>query len=147
MCNCLIYRKNNMNKLFNPKGFLQIGGAVLLLVGILGYVGIIGPTADKSIFGSTWWFDNAENLAHTVLGIVGILASFVLPGNLQKMLVLVLALLGFGVGIYNFIDTQLLGANLESPADLILHLVVGAWALAAAMMGRDSTMSPMKSSM
>jgi ABC-type Fe3+-siderophore transport system permease subunit len=46
----------------NPKQFLTIGGAVLLLVGILGFIGIIGPDAN-SIFGSAWYFDNAENIA------------------------------------------------------------------------------------
>src|SRR3989304_5698268 len=104
-----------MGSLFTAKGFLQIGGAVLLLVGILGYVGIIGPTAADSIFGDAWWFDNAENLAHTVLGVVGILASFVLPMGLQKTLVLLLGLVGILVAGYNLTSTTLLGANLENP--------------------------------
>ena len=57
----------------NPKQFLVIGGIILLLVGILGFVGILGPTASDSIFGATWYFDNAENWAHAVLGIVALL--------------------------------------------------------------------------
>lgn len=118
--------------IFTPKKFLQIGGAVLLAVGVLGFIGIIGPTAENSIFGSFWWFDNAENVAHTVLGIAGLLAAVALSASMQRSLVIVLGILGVLVGVYNFGGSQLLGANLESPSDLILHLVVGAWALFAA---------------
>lgn len=118
--------------IFSPKGFLQVGGSVLVVVGILGFIGIIGPTADKSIFGSFWWFDNAENWAHLVLGVVGLVASYVFPASLQKNLVALLGIVGVIVGVYNFGGQTLFGANLESPADLILHLVVGAWALYAA---------------
>ena len=52
---------------------------------------------------------------------------------MQKTLVLLLGVLGILVGLYNFVSPSLLGANLESPADLLLHLVVGAWALYAAL--------------
>lgn len=117
--------------LFTPKGFLQIGGVVLLLVGVLGFVGVIGPTPGQSIFGSFWWFDNPENIAHTVLGVAGLLAAFVLSRDLQRYLVILLGVVGVLVGLYNFVSPALLGANLESPADLLLHLVVGAWALYA----------------
>lgn len=121
----------------NPKQFLQIGGAVLLLVGVLGFIGVIGPTPDKSIFGSFWYFDNPENLAHTVLGIAGLLASFVFPVLWQKWLVIALGVLGIVVGLYSLVlGTTLLGANLENPADTVLHLVVGVWALSAVYMGQ-----------
>ena len=74
----------------NSKQFLTIGGVVLLLVGILGMVGIIGPTPDQSIFGDAWWFDSAENIAHTVLGIAGLVAAFVFPKMWQKYLTILL---------------------------------------------------------
>ncbi len=124
----------------NPKQFLIIGGGVLVLVGILGFVGVIGPTADKSIFGATWWFDNGENWAHLILGVVGLIAAFTFPASAQKPLVMLLGLLGLFFGIYNFFSTKFLGTNLESPADTILHLVVGVWALAASMMGKKGMM-------
>lgn len=117
----------------NPKQFLQIGGAVLVLIAILGFVGVIGPTPDKSIFGPNWWFDNGENWAHLVLGVVGIISSFALSGEMQRLLVKVLGIVGVLVGLYSLvIGTNFLGANLENPADTLLHLAVGAWALLAA---------------
>lgn len=121
----------------NSRQFLQIGGVLLVLVGILGFINILGPSADKSIFGSAWWFDNNENIAHLVLGIVGFTATYVLDATMQKYLVLALGVLGIIVGLINIIgNTMLLGANLENPADTILHLAVGAWAFWAALKGK-----------
>ena len=116
----------------NPKQFLQIGGVVLVLVGILGFVGVIGPTAESSLFGGAWWFDNAENWAHLVLGVVALIAAYALGANLQRPLVMVLGVVGVLVGLYSLFGyANFLGANLENPADSLLHLVVGAWALLA----------------
>jgi len=116
----------------NPKQFLIIGGAVLVLVGFLGAVGVIGPTSTASIFGPAWWFDSAENWAHTILGIVALLAAFVLPASLQKPLVMLVGVLGILAGAYSALgNANLLGANLEDPADTVLHIVVGAWAIIA----------------
>ena len=124
-------------KILNPKEFLLWGGVVLVVVGLLGYLGVIGPTPEQSIFGSAWWFDNAENVAHTVLGLVAIGASFYLNAVYQKWLTVAVGALGVVVGLYSLAVSQaLLGANLENPADTVLHLAVGAWALYAAYWGK-----------
>lgn len=126
----------------NSKQFLLIGGIILLVVGILGFVGVIGPTADKSIFGDAWWFDKGENWAHTLLGIVALIAAYTFPANVQKPLVMLLGIIGILIGLYSLVISQVfLGTNLENPADSILHLVVGAWALWASMMGGKKMMS------
>ena len=118
----------------NPKQFLTIGGGVLVLVAILGFMGVIGPTAEKSLFGSGWWFDNGENWAHLILGVVGLIAAFTFPVSVQKPLVILLGVLGVVVGLYSLVyPGNFLGANLENPADTVLHLAVGAWALWAAL--------------
>lgn len=124
----------DFKNVLTPRGFLSVGGVVLVLVGLLGYVGVIGPTPESSLFGDFWWFDNAENLAHTVLGVVALLAvNMVKDTKMLKNLTLAVGALGLLVGLYNLMSTELLGANLESPADLVLHLVVGGWGLAAGM--------------
>lgn len=120
--------------IFTPKGFLQVGGIILLVVGLLGFLGIIGPTEEQSLFGAGWWFDGAENWAHTILGIVALgLAYGMKNAGTQKTIVMLLGIVGILVGVYGFISPSLLGANLENPMDNILHLVVGAWALTASM--------------
>ncbi len=126
--------------MFTPKNFLLIGGVVLVLVGVLGFF-LIGPTEEDSIFGSAWWFDNAENYAHLVLGVVALIAAFALPAGSQKALVVIVGIVGILVGLYGFYSESLLGANLENPADNILHLVVGVWALASAM-GKSESVPP-----
>ena len=130
-------------KKLNPKQFLIIGGIVLVLIAVLGFFGIIGPTPDKSVFHSAWWFDNGENWAHLVLGVVGLISAFVLPAAGQKYLVILLGIVGVLVGLYSmFISSSFLGANLENPADSILHLAVGLWALYAGFSKSKGAMMP-----
>ncbi len=121
-----------------PKGFLQVGGVVLIIVGLLSYIPLTNSTG--GIFGSAWWFDGGEGIAHLVLGIVAIAAAYVLPANLHKPLVVVVAIVGllFGVAGGTIINSggnaNFYGlANLESPLDNILHLFVAAWAGYASM--------------
>ena len=114
----------------NPKQFLQIGGIVLVLVAILGFVGVIGPTADDSLFGATWWFDNGENWAHLILGVVALALAYGTKNMmLQKNITILVGVLGILFAVYNIFSTSFLGTNLESPLDLILHLLIGVWAL------------------
>lgn len=125
----------------NAKQFLTWGGIILVLVGILGFVGVIGPTAADSIFGKNWYFDNYENVIHTVLGVVALgLVGFKLE-SLYKPITLLVGLTALFFGIWNFFLPGTMpnigSANLESPADLILHLVVGVWALSAYFMDKE----------
>ncbi len=126
----------------NSKQFLQIGGAVLLLLGILGALGIFSKA------NTPWfWLDNGENVAHIVLGVVALAASFLLKdANLQKWLVAVVGVVAlffavYGLVVINAAEPNTFGlANLEGSDD-ILHLVVGIWALYAAFMGKMPMMA------
>jgi len=63
-----------------------------------------------------------------------LLAAYVLPASLHKPLVLVVGVVGVLFGLYSlFVGETFFGANLENPADTVLHLVVGIWALWAAL--------------
>ena len=125
----------------NPKQFLLLGGVILVALAALGHFGIIGPTADDSIFGANWWFDAAENLAHLVFGVVALLAYFLLKDEkMQGMLVLLVGIVALLVAIAGYMQQELLGAVLENPADTLLHVVVGVWAILAWKMGKKNQM-------
>ncbi|MBI3363250.1 MAG: hypothetical protein HY023_19280 [Chloroflexi bacterium] len=121
----------------NPKQFLTIGGIVLLVLGVLGLVALNQPN-------SFFWLDTGENVAHIVLGVVALAAVFV-PGlnaalmPFYKWIVVLVGVIAVFFGIYGFVVSSApvpntFGvANLENPADNILHLVVGAWALYASL--------------
>lgn len=112
--------------LLNPKGFLQVGGVVLLLLGLLGLVTLNTPN-------SVFWLDMPENIAHIVLGVVALIAAHAFEDNVNKPLVIAVGLFALLAGLWGFlISENFLGANLENPADNVLHVVVGAWALWAA---------------
>ncbi len=120
-----------------PEGFLKIGGIVLVLVGVLGLF-LIGPTAEQSVFGAAWWFDNGENGAHLLIGVVALVLAFAVQNaDLNKWVTVAAGALALFFGIYSlFVGPSFLGSNLENPADTILHVVVGVWALYAGFAGK-----------
>jgi len=124
--------------IFSPRGFLMAGGIVLLLLGVVGYLGIFTEANYPGFY-----LDDGENIAHVVLGGVALAALYV-PGlnstlaPYYRWIVLLVGVIALFFGIYGFVvagDTSGANtfglANLESPADNILHLVVGAWAFLA----------------
>jgi len=127
-----------MANVLTPKGFLTYGGAILLLLGILGFVALSSATAYPSFY-----LDGGENVAHTGLGIIALAIVFV-PGlntmfePYYRWIVILLGIVALFFAVYGFVVSgnpapNTFGlANLENPFDNILHLVVGVWALYAA---------------
>jgi hypothetical protein len=129
----------------NSRMFLTVGGAVLLLLGIVGYLNVFNDSS------SSFYLDNGENLAHTVLGLVALAAVFV-PGlntalaPFYRWIVYLVGIIALFFAAYGFLNAGAAApntfgvANLENPADNILHLVVGIWAIAAAYMTQPEPM-------
>jgi hypothetical protein len=114
----------------NPKQFLQIGGVVLLLLAVIGF---IMPT-----IGTFLHFTAAENWAHLVLGIVALALAPMEVGDLKKWVVVLVGLIALYFAIAGFmvagkpLPNWYGVASLDNPVDNLLHLVVGVWALLAA---------------
>ena len=137
---------NYREALFTPRGFLIVGGAVLLLLGLLGFVILKDPAM------SFFWLDTSENIAHTVLGIVALAAVFV-PGlndalaPYYRWIVILVGVIALFFGVYGFLvpvgspaSPNTFGlANLEL-GDNLLHLIVAAWAFAAAFWAPSEVM-------
>ncbi len=115
----------------NSKKFLRVGGAVLIVLGVLGFVRVLGPTPEASIFGATWWSDNGESWGHLILGIVALIGAYAFDADPQKTLATILGTILVLVGLYGIFNGNFLGVSLENPADTIVHLVIGIWALIA----------------
>lgn len=122
-----------------PRLFLSAGGSVLLLLGVVGYANVFTEAGSPS-----FWLDGTENLVHTVLGLIALGALFaagrgaaVAPHH--RWIVGLIALVGLFFGVCGFVlpagssaHPNLFGvANLENPADNLLHLVIGIAAAAA----------------
>lgn len=135
-----------MSFILHPTNVLKIGGTVLILLGLIGLTGVTG---------SLNWFslDMGENVAHIGLGIVGLAVAFgTSDERIHRGLVAVLAITGLAFGIGGFVlpDGGALSngayakpnffglANLENPADNVLHFVVGVWTGASALWGRTA---------
>ena len=131
-----------------PTLFLKVGGAVLLLLGIVGYIGV---TNNVNFFN----LDAGENLAHSVLGIVALgFGFFVKDQTINRWLVVIVGVVGLIFGVLGFFlangdfmgghfaHPNFLGlANLENPADNLLHLVVGVVALLSVYLNRPAMAS------
>jgi len=127
-----------MANLFTPKGFLTYGGAILLVLGLLGFFALNSATQTPAFY-----LDSGENWAHTGLGIIALAIVFI-PGlntifaPYYRWIVILLGIVALFFAVYGFYvgsnaAPNTFGiSNLESPLDDILHLVVGAWALYAA---------------
>jgi hypothetical protein len=113
----------------NPKQFLQIGGVILVLLAIVGF---LVPEIPGIVV-----FSPAENWAHLVLGVVALVLSPMPLGDLKKWVVVLVGLVAIFFGVAGFMVRMnpmpnFYGvAQLDNPVDNILHLVVGIWALLA----------------
>ncbi len=123
--------------IFTPRGFLMLGGIVLVLLGVVGLAGVFTEEGSPA-----FWLDDGENYAHIGLGVVALAALYV-PGlnstlkPYYRWIVLLVGVIALFFAVYGFflagpdVPNTFGLANLESPADNILHLVVGIWAVMA----------------
>lgn len=127
--------------LFTPRGFLIVGGAVLALLGIIGFFVLNNPSL------TFFWLDGSENIAHLVLGVVALAAVFV-PGlntSLEpyyRWIVILVGAIALFFGVYGFLvpagspaAPNTFGLTNLELGDNLLHLVVAAWAFLAAFWG------------
>ncbi|OWK27014.1 MAG: hypothetical protein US76_01195 [Parcubacteria group bacterium GW2011_GWA2_38_13b] len=118
----------------NANFFLKFGGLALIILAILGFVGVTGPTASDSIFGSVWWFDAAECWALMVVGVISLIVGYVATENFQKPFALAVGLLSILFAAWTkYVDPEFLGINIEFPIDLVWYSIFGLWGALSAV--------------
>lgn len=133
-----------IQSIFSPEKFLLLAGGFSVIIGILG-VFSLGPTHEHSMFGTFLWMDHKENFFHTSLGLIG-LAIVLIPSlktTMQpyyKHIVFVAASIALFFSFYGFLESYNIISppidfNLQHPADNVLHLLLGLWALSAVIVG------------
>lgn len=113
----------------HSKHFFIYCGLLLMILGLLGFFGILGPTADSSWFGSYWWFDNIENWLFLGTGVVFLGIAYGIPPITKKFIATLFGLAWIIIGAYALFNQNLLGINFEFPVDGTFLIVIGLWAL------------------
>lgn len=124
---------NNLAKLY-----ATVLGAVLTVVGVLGFVPALAPGGNLlGIFA----IDPLHNIIHILSGVVGLAVAFAARGAYARYYALIFGAVYGLVTIIGFIQgTTVLGLINVNLADNILHLLIAAASLAVfAMTSRSTT--------
>ena len=116
-----------MNNL--PKLYAQVLGAVLALVGILGFVPALSLNSNNLL--GIFAIDPLHNIIHLLSGIVGLSAGFLSSGHYARLYAGVFGAVYGLVTIVGFIQgTTVLGLIRVNAADNFLHTAIAAASLA-----------------
>ena len=113
----------------SPQLFLQIGGGLFLLLGLLGFV--VPNMLDGLV-----QLSDQQNIVHVILGLASLILGFVPWAGLEKRwAALVIALIALFFGIMGFVWSEnpfnALGmTDLEDPIDNIVYILIGLWGIA-----------------
>ena len=126
------------------KGYAKIFGAVLLLVGILGFIpGVSSGYSDSGLLLGIFAINPLHNVIHIVTGLAALGAGFYGDGAYARMYALVFGLLyalvtivGFG-GILFTAPGNFLGIVPINTADNFFHLAIAVTLLGAYFLSRS----------
>jgi len=113
------------------KQFLIWGGLIMIILGVSGLVGVLGQTASGSIFGNGWFFDMGQSWVNIIVGVIALLAAWVLDTESRRWIAGILGILGLIVGVLGFVlpssFSAILGPNPENLVSNLFYLVIGVW--------------------
>ena len=125
------------------KQYLLYGGAILIIAGIFGFIGVLGPTASQSIFGSAWYFNMGQSWTGIIAGVTAMLLAWGVGIESRRWAAGILGILATLTGLGSLIlpvsFSAILGPNPESVLTAIFYLIIGFWGLWSVMTGMEST--------
>jgi len=112
------------------KNFLIWIGYIGIILGILGFIHVLGPTPQNSIFGSYWWMSSQINLIYIIGGIVSLFTAYVLSESIVQIVTYGIAILAFFGGLYGlFWAPAVFSVPLEGVIGNLITFLIGVWAL------------------
>lgn len=140
---------NTTNPLLDPVIYWRVSAFALTAVALLGivlasiYGGGAASTKDQLLafdshhaLGFTW----THNVVHVVLALAAFVFGFAnVPGNVARAFAILFGVVYAGLGVVGFLFTNPLGDGLALNLGVTLnavHLLLGAWALAAGLFSR-----------
>jgi Domain of unknown function (DUF4383) len=121
------------------KWYAEVLGAVLLLVGILGFIGVLAPNGQLlGIFA----IDPIHNLIHILSGIAGLAAGFAAGSRYARLYAGVFGAVYGLVTVVGFVQgTTVLGLITVNGADNVLHLLIAVASLGVFFLAASDTSS------
>lgn len=131
------------NPILDGRMYARVTGIALAAVALLGI--LLNATGQENLLGENFLaFDWTHNIVHVVLAAVALYVGFMAPMNLITLYCKVFGIVYAGLGVVGFIPAVVdgletaLALHLEIGENLI-HLVIGAWGIAAGFFGTATT--------
>jgi hypothetical protein len=123
-------RTTTQGGVLDPVTYWRVSAFLLTLVALLGAV--LDATGNASLFGAhVLAFDWPHNLLHGVLALAAFVFGFAaLPLPVVRLFAIVFGVVYAGLGVVGFLVDQIGAMHLEV-GENVLHLLLGAWAVAA----------------
>lgn len=141
------------NPILNPKLHAQVVGIALAAVAVLGIIlsligagGHFGFFCDDAIAcdgaeaaeGSFLGFDWGHNLVHVLLAAIALVVGYTAYSRMARTYAQVFGIVYAALGVFGFVFADLFILHLELGENL-LHLLIGAWGIAAGFFGTTAT--------
>lgn len=119
------------------KQYLIFGSIILFGVGLLGLIGVLGPGANESLFGSAWFFGAGQSWVNMIFGVIAFILAYALDGETRRWTAGVYSVLAILNGAFALFlpasFSAMMGADSGSAISALFYLAFGAWGLWTAM--------------
>lgn len=140
------------NRLLDPKLHAQVVGIALAAIAVLGIIlslvgadghfgffcdGAVTCDGEEAAEDSFLGFDWGHNLVHVLLAAIALTVGYTVYSRMARTYAQVFGIVYAALGLFGFLVADLFILHLE-PGENLLHLLIGAWGIAAGFFGATS---------